>query len=841
MVAVQQVVLPLAAWALLMALASAAGLALVGGWPWAARARETGVAFAAGLGAAPLLAGLAAVFALWALPGGQAPLQAALAIGVLALGAAAGLASGATRRALVPGRTLVPQGAAALLACSFIAALLLDAATVPLVQNDALEYATVARILADTRDIASYPVLHAQQHPSGFYGPWTHPPLYVALLELGDVLQGTSESTLLLRLVAPWCLAAAALAVAALARWANPARPSDGPLAALLLVSTPMLFLGAASALIDALPVLGFTLVLSAVAALSATPAARWRRALGIGVMLGLALWTHSQAVLFLLLVLPLLLLVPLPEPQGPRRWPVRLATWLPVAALALAVALAVGGAPYLRNISLFGAPVSDNPLVFALPSLDWPAYFRQQRGLASAAELAQYGLLKPWFAVEAYALVFWLALPVLWRRREPLPAMFDESVHLRPLALGLIALYLAGASLAVVLGIDLMVRNERYMLILVPPAALLAAGAQRRPRMRGALVLLIGVQLAVLVLYRLGQLSAERTPPPAGLDSAGAHTAPTASGAPAPERRLERWGPYAAMAYLRRATPPPSTVLSLKPADMFYAGRTMVSYLDPRLLPFYGERAPPAAAAGLRALGVTHVHLPDYWLPPVYNSALGALLADPALAELSFERNGYQIYRLLRPGESDAVPGAACGQTLAFAGWQREREFVLGGRKNLRRIDLGAPEPWAAGEESRSWNPTPLFLRETNTVLRAKVALPPRPRAAAAGSAAAGAPGAAANRSAGEWLLKLQLAGEGYVQVLVQPHGAGAGGVRQLVADRPLAAAAGEVSLQRRLRIDAAATRLELRVEHRADSRLRVLGAWLVAPCAPRPALPAG
>ncbi|MFO1266420.1 MAG: hypothetical protein U1F67_06265 [Rubrivivax sp.] len=78
-------------------------------------------------------------------------------------------------------------------------------------------------------------------------------------------------------------------------------------------------------------------------------------------------------------------------------------------------------------------------------------------------------------------------------------------------------------------------------------------------------------------------------------------------------------------MAFLRRETPPQSIVLSLKPADMFYAGRTMMTTSIAALAAFYGALAPADAAAELRDLGVTHVHLPDYWLPPVYNAALGA------------------------------------------------------------------------------------------------------------------------------------------------------------------------------------------------------------------------
>ncbi|MBL8348636.1 MAG: hypothetical protein JNN03_24630 [Rubrivivax sp.] len=811
---VEFLLLPAVAWLLLMGLASGAGLALVGAWPWAAAARTSGVALAAGLASAPLLAGLAMVAALWAWPGAAPRAQAACVFGVLGVIALAGWVTGATRRCFVAAGDLVPRGPAAVLTWGFFVALLVDSLAVPLIQNDALEYATVGRILFDTRDIASYPVLQPQQHTSGFYGPWTHPPLYVSLLTLGFAIQGTSEHPLLMRLVAPWCLAGAAACVAALARWANPARPSDGALAAVLLVSTPMLFLGSASALIDALPVLGLTLAFTALTALAGP---WWQRALGLGAMLGLALWTHSQAVLVLLLTLPLLLVQPQP---GRRRWLSRLPAAGLTGALAGAVALAIGAAPYVRNMGLFGSPISDNPIVFALPSLDWASYFKVQRGLASPAELVQYGLLKPWFAVEAYALVFWLALfalPAWWvQRRQPLALLHDEAAQLRPLALGVVGLYLAGAVVAALLGIDLMVRNERYMLILLPAAALLAAGALNGPRLRGALVLLIGLQLAVLVTYRLSQLSAER-----GAVRGGERTAAAGS----ESVRLQRWAPYAAVEYLRVQTPGSSIVFSMKPADMFYAGRTMVSYLDPRLLPFYAEREAGPAAKRLRDLGVSHVHLPDYWLPPVHNSALEALLADPALAELAFEANGYQIYRLLdAPGASAA---AACGEPLTFGDWQRGREFLLGGRKNLRRVALGSA-PLASGAESRSWNPTPVFLRETNTVLRAEVALP-APAALPARAAASAAPpaGTAPTR---EWLLRLELAGEGYVQAIIRPRGAG--GVPRLVADRPLAAERGAQVVQRRLRIDAAAQRLELRLEHRADSRLRVLSAALIPQC---------
>jgi hypothetical protein len=204
----------------------------------------------------------------------------------------------------------------------------------------------------------------------------------------------------------------------------------------------------------------------------------------------------------------------------------------------------------------------------------------------------------------------------------------------------------------------------------------------------------------------------------------------------------------------------------------------------------------------------------------------------------LSFEASGYQIYRL-REG---AV--ASCGEALppvrAFESWRQSREFVLGGRKNLMPLRLGTA-PLAAGAESRSWNPTPLFLRETNTVLLAEAELP----RAADSPERQGASPAAWPRASGtlrQWRLELELEGEGYVQVQVQPRGTGA--AARLVADRPLEAAAAAAAadrrpagvqvLQRRLRLDANEQRLDLRLEHRGHSRVRVHRAALVPLCPP-------
>ena len=85
----------------------------------------------------------------------------------------------------------------------WIAGQFLDVMFFPVTQNDALEYVTVGKILFEQRDIMAYPVLNPLENSAGFYGPWTHPPLYVSLIYLMNIIQGNADSSALLKLIAP--------------------------------------------------------------------------------------------------------------------------------------------------------------------------------------------------------------------------------------------------------------------------------------------------------------------------------------------------------------------------------------------------------------------------------------------------------------------------------------------------------------------------------------------------------------------------------------------------------------------------------------------------------------
>jgi len=342
--------------------------------------------------------------------------------------------------------------------------LLYNTLFIPLMQNDALEYAMVSRELYFERDLSIYPLLNSSSNVTGFYGPWTHPPLFVAGQYMSRVIFGADELTSSLRLLAPWFYISTCFLIYSSATIFN---RYAGVVAVLIFISSPLLFLGVGQSLIDSLPVAGMSLVMVSLAF--------FRRddllsQVLRGVILGIALWTHSGAILLVpLLLLNICML------NGLKYY--KKSMWQ--CGVVLLTALLVSFWPYLNNIRHFGAPISDNPQVFALGELNWAEYFLFSRGISSVPEQIQYGLFKGWSMLEAYGIAFWVSLLGLffYFRRAATKRLFYligvSGVSTARYYLGSLIVfymgYLLGILLSIVIGIDLMIKNERYLLILLP------------------------------------------------------------------------------------------------------------------------------------------------------------------------------------------------------------------------------------------------------------------------------------------------------------------------------------------------------------------------------------
>lgn len=809
-------------WTTVMLLATAGGLAASRALPWTPRARAAGMVAAAGVALAPFLALGAAVLALLVLPGRSHGVHLGAVMIVLAVPA------GLLVKGVLAKRSFFDQGGEpscagplgwrrvlAVLLMAWIGGILLDTVLLPLTQNDALEYATVGRILFQERSLAAYPVMDPSLH-DGFFAPWTHPAGYVSLLYLANIVQGSADMPGLMRAVAPWFTLSAAALVYAVARLHSAVAAVA---AAVIFLGAPLLYLGTGGGLIDALPIGGIVLVVASVIGLDRNRPLHAGAAQGL--VLGAALWTHSQAILF-----PALAVAAVVVWRGTGN----LAGLARHLAALLACAVAVAAWPYLRNLEVHGSLISDTPQVFAFAPLRWDEYFSMGRGLASVSEKISWGLFKWWTMPEAYGIAFWVALPGVWLAVRHGRGNNSQGQTIAPggsgadqdwlrVPLGVLAVYFLGIGLSLLLGIDLMIRNERYQLTMLPFAAVLAGvamaqalqplGLGDRAVRKGAWIGWRVFFAGVAAFYLVGWIavSAHRFRPLVSSPSLMVASM---------EDRLSKFAAYGAARFLYDNMEPGDRVLTLKPADLYYAKRRMISYLDASLLPFYGEKEAPKAAAILAGLGVRYVHVPDYGLPVQYRSALEVLLADPALARLRHSEGGYQVYELARPKGADGLDSSVDVSPGAHP-WTEQWTAVLGGRHGTLRIPLGRGPAGDGRQDLAVFGR--LIAREWVT----QVVLPP-----------------AASTEEQELRLDLLLRGDAFVSAHVMPldasgqalatasEGSAGQSGRQRIGETAVAPADGERLFSRRFIVDGAARQLMIRVEHRGSRALSVVRAQL-------------
>jgi hypothetical protein len=705
----------LVAWLLLIFaifICSVATVRLSSCLPWSEDAKKSPVVFFFGLSLAPFLFGSLGVLALSLLSGASHKTHLIFILAVACICAALAYL-------FLPGREKnngkkpkivfsLDEKIALFLLIAYAFGLIINVLFSPLTQNDSLEYATAARILYETRDLTDYPALDAQRYSSGFYGPWTHPPLYVALIYNAYLLQGHADMPGLMRTISPWF---ALLAVGMVYAVGSLINRRTGLFSALLFFSTPVFFLGADSALIDALPILGLILVITSIIGIKAAPV---KAGLLQGMVLGIALWTHSQALLFFPISLISILLF-----NGIRSWRVALKQ----ACAFIVAGISIAAVPYVRNLLLFGSLVSDTNIIYALPEMRWADYFSIGRGLDSPASVIQYGVFKGWFAPEYYSMIFWLmtmGVIYFFAKYLPSPALKQAllgmakngSTPILLLALGVVFTYLGGVVLSVIMGIDLMIRNERYILVILPfialisgwfIATLLQLGCKNQflNSLRQAFIIIVvlgvSVQFTCFIAYRMRVTLSE-----GGLAAIFERQ----------DKKLLKKPEMLAMDFLRSHVDENALVLSLKPADMYYSGRKMVSYLDPRLIGFYKSESPENSFGILKAIGIDYVYLPDYSLPPFYNSILQDILANPAFASLQFAVGGVQIYKL---EDSGLRKKAGLDISPNKIPWVKLRQVIIGGEKGgIKKTSMaGAFE----GQEILQL-PLGLFQKNFSTIL---------------------------------------------------------------------------------------------------------------------------
>ena len=694
----------------LMAIASAAGLLMSRNWSWTQSAYNCRLPAAVGFSMGPFILGISHFLSMTLLSGysfldqGLLTTVFCIAVGVVAVvtrnGSSASFPS-----------TTVAFGVRSLSLIVFLlfATLLLESLRTPWYANDALEYATVARELAVSRNISMYPLIHPAETQSGFFSPMTHPPLYPVLLVLFEGLAGSAIAGWPGKLVSLWFAASVVVLTYSVGAMN---RQIAGLIAVALLITTPLFLDSVGSGLIDALPMAGLMLLVSAHIGVAGSG---WRRGIVLGMVLGFSLWTHSQAILFVPISIALTILQ-----SG---WANRRSR-LQELSSSLAIAAVFAVAPYGKNILLFGSPVSDNPEIFALTALQWNEYFSVTRGLQQAAARIQYGLFKGWFAKEAFGAVFWISTPGLllaifrfwrtsihWGFRSSTP----PSDKAETLIVAVIMLYYVGVAISLAAGNDVIVRNDRYLLAWLPPVTIVGGiglalmletsvrwivGEHLTASMRELFAVASFAMLVIFVVAPAANVLSLKLP--SALHSWAKSDFRDRSLKALPNIDMAR--------SIATDVSPDALILAQRPADMYYSNRRMVSYLDPRMKQVYQDKDSASVAATLHSIGVTHVQIPDYYLPTVYRTSLGSLINDPSESTLVADRSFNQLYAL-----ADSKQEFALKNELGKEYSWRSRTTVnwIG----IRRLGLNVEtQLYRFGESSRAHTWGGLFQRSFTT-----------------------------------------------------------------------------------------------------------------------------
>lgn len=510
-------------------------------------------------------------------------------------------------------------GDAAFLTAAFVA-LAFFSLRLPAYSNDPLEYAAVAQLLHEARSISAYPMLDGEA-ARGLYAPWTHPPgfpLLIVLLRLCGAVDVASALKLVAALHAGLVIAAFLLLL--------PRRA--GVLASIALAAAPAYLMGVMNGYVESPRVAVLVGAFAACLALRAAPAVLAVPALGVA--FAACGFVHSLGILAPVLLLPGWLLL------RPGSLPRRAA----LGAAVVGVQLALLAPDLARNLALFGVPLGDRPALWQLPQIGRAEYFREFRNLDGGAAVVTQGLLQGFTQLTNFALTYWvpavaLAVWTLRRRVTPAPGRPAVAPELVLAGSAMLAYYAMVLALTAAGSVEA-IKNARYTLTVQPFLAVLTAFVLLQPQLPRAL-------RALLVCALLGGASvpfaymAERYPQAL---TGGGSLGEKYFGLVHPEsdavRRVDARSREGACTLVFRQADP-----------AVYGSGCFRSYLDHRFADVYTAAVTEDAMARLRGHGIRYLMLPDYAMPEIYNTAVGALAADPRYTTLLWNDGGYRFLEL--------------------------------------------------------------------------------------------------------------------------------------------------------------------------------------------------
>jgi hypothetical protein len=343
--------------------------------------------------------------------------------------------------------------------------------TLPLLGSDPLEYAAVARSIYHEMSLAHYPI--DVSLANGLYARSAHPPAYHLMIVWSFLLQGDEMRSLLMRFInLHYFLCTLLLVAYAAARASLPAVRTGAALAAIVLVLAVPIYPQLVSLFhIDPMRICLYALAFMVTAELIDTYAGRRDAPMTIkddaipalitGAVTGFGMYAHSIGLILLPCVgLCYLLFV--------RRSP---PAFIALGVLIVCGALLIGGWQPVYNMQKFGVPLHESEPIWDLGSVAHDTDMRYRRELVTLQQRIFNGLLGWFTRPDIHGWIHWFVLipSLLFVRR------FWATTYARVMSVALLSFYAIGIALMSV-GSDLMIKNFRYLLTILPFVAVLGA-----------------------------------------------------------------------------------------------------------------------------------------------------------------------------------------------------------------------------------------------------------------------------------------------------------------------------------------------------------------------------
>ncbi len=489
----------------------------------------------------------------------------------------------------------------------------------PLTQNDALQYATMARIFFSELNLTNYPFIKA--HSTGFMAGTCHPLANHMLIFFTYLIQGHSDSFGAGRIIHPLYLIFQCLAIIGFLGYK---RLRIALLTCILLLSIPATYQMALSFSIDSLRIYG---VMAAVFSLYFTYSKVNATYKMIFWSLFPAIYSHNLGII----------LIPFYAFYGAAQALIKGNKSLAFPFLSLFPPLLLWGFHYIINFQHFGSPISDNLEMWSHPLVGWKDFVlraSEQTDLTSRllSSLKIFTQLDNFGFIYLGAAVSGLLVVLLKKYRE--------KVLLTPCLF--ILFFFALLFYSNFTGMPDLTDGIRYVSTIAPFACLvlvITASKIFGNTKNGS----IATVITIFLLSGLSPFSHNiRDDINLTIKKLTSEDLAFHGDEYRAINKLEYFNHFD---FIKKGS---QTYLIFRMAEFPYYSRNLfIRDYDPRLIPAYENKDPESAFNDLKDLEIDRLYLPNYAKPTIYNTSIRNLLFNPRFSNLVFQNSLFSIFDL--------------------------------------------------------------------------------------------------------------------------------------------------------------------------------------------------